>query len=195
MTDALLAGDLPLPPRPDYLRHGTTLTSWLTTTDHKRIAITLRDHHHDLLLHGRRRNHAGSARAVHAERRAADLRHLQQAVLFSRHRHGMVLPGAVDPEYPRQFPVAADDRRTRCGVSAAQSVELVPDHRRRRLHGLCPGCRRRRYRVDLLYALLDDVFEQPCVGRRGRCIRRRFRQHRDRRQLHCDDAYAARTRA
>ena len=39
MTDALLAGDLPLPPRPDYLRHGTTLTSWLTTTDHKRIAI------------------------------------------------------------------------------------------------------------------------------------------------------------
>ena len=39
MTDALLAGDLPLPPRPDYLRHGITLTSWLTTTDHKRIAI------------------------------------------------------------------------------------------------------------------------------------------------------------
>ena len=39
MTDALLAGDLPLPPRPDYLRHGTTVTSWLTTTDHKRIAI------------------------------------------------------------------------------------------------------------------------------------------------------------
>ena len=39
VTDALLAGDLPLPPRPDYLRHGITLKSWLTTTDHKRIAI------------------------------------------------------------------------------------------------------------------------------------------------------------
>jgi cytochrome c oxidase subunit 1 len=39
MTDALLAGDLPLPPRPDYLRDGTTIASWLTTTDHKRIAI------------------------------------------------------------------------------------------------------------------------------------------------------------
>ena len=39
MTDALLAGDLPLPPRPDYLRHGSTISSWLTTTDHKRIAI------------------------------------------------------------------------------------------------------------------------------------------------------------
>ena len=39
MTDALLAGDLPLPPRPDYLRDRTTMTSWLTTTDHKRIAI------------------------------------------------------------------------------------------------------------------------------------------------------------
>ena len=39
MTDALLTGDLPLPPRPDYLRNETTLGSWLTTTDHKRIAI------------------------------------------------------------------------------------------------------------------------------------------------------------
>ncbi|MGY4513514.1 hypothetical protein ACVIN2_006968 [Bradyrhizobium sp. USDA 3650] len=39
MTDALLAGNLPLPPRPDYLRHGSTISSWLTTTDHKRIAI------------------------------------------------------------------------------------------------------------------------------------------------------------
>jgi cytochrome c oxidase subunit I len=39
MTDALTAGELPLPRRPDYLRHKTTLTSWLTTTDHKRIAI------------------------------------------------------------------------------------------------------------------------------------------------------------
>ena len=39
MTDALLTGDLPLPAHPDYLRDGTSLTSWLTTTDHKRIAI------------------------------------------------------------------------------------------------------------------------------------------------------------
>ena len=39
MTDALLAGNLPLRPRLDYLRHGTTVASWLTTTDHKRIAI------------------------------------------------------------------------------------------------------------------------------------------------------------
>jgi cytochrome c oxidase subunit 1 len=39
MTDALLAGDLPFPGRPDYLRHGTTIGSWLITTDHKRIAI------------------------------------------------------------------------------------------------------------------------------------------------------------
>ena len=39
MSDALLAGDLPLPPRPNYLQHGRTIASWLTTTDHKRIAI------------------------------------------------------------------------------------------------------------------------------------------------------------
>ncbi len=39
MTDALLVGELPLPERPDYLHAGQTLRSWLTTTDHKRIAI------------------------------------------------------------------------------------------------------------------------------------------------------------
>ncbi|RXG90240.1 cytochrome c oxidase subunit I [Bradyrhizobium vignae] len=39
MTDAALAGELPFPPRPDYLRAGSTLLSWLATTDHKRIAI------------------------------------------------------------------------------------------------------------------------------------------------------------
>ncbi|MDA9408116.1 cytochrome c oxidase subunit I [Bradyrhizobium sp. CCBAU 45384] len=39
MTDAVLAEELPFPPRPDYLCAGSTLLSWLTTTDHKRIAI------------------------------------------------------------------------------------------------------------------------------------------------------------
>ena len=39
MSDALATGNLPFPPRPDYLRNGRTVTSWLTTTDHKRIAI------------------------------------------------------------------------------------------------------------------------------------------------------------
>ncbi|MBM7486024.1 MULTISPECIES: cbb3-type cytochrome c oxidase subunit I [Bradyrhizobium] len=39
MSDVVLAGELPFPARPDYLRAGSTLASWLTTTDHKRIAI------------------------------------------------------------------------------------------------------------------------------------------------------------
>jgi len=39
MTDAALADELPFPPRADYLRAGSTLLSWLATTDHKRIAI------------------------------------------------------------------------------------------------------------------------------------------------------------
>ncbi|EJW12526.1 Cytochrome c oxidase polypeptide I [Rhodovulum sp. PH10] len=38
-TDTLVAGELPLGERPDYLREGRTVLSWLTTTDHKRIAI------------------------------------------------------------------------------------------------------------------------------------------------------------
>lgn len=39
MTDALSVGELRLPVEKDYLRQETTLSSWLTTTDHKRIAI------------------------------------------------------------------------------------------------------------------------------------------------------------
>jgi cytochrome c oxidase subunit 1 len=39
MTDAALSAELPFPERLDYLREGRTLASWLTTTDHKRIAI------------------------------------------------------------------------------------------------------------------------------------------------------------
>lgn len=36
---SVTTGELPLPVRPDYLHEGSTLGSWLTTTDHKRIAI------------------------------------------------------------------------------------------------------------------------------------------------------------
>ena len=175
MTDALLAGDLPLPPRPDYLRHGTTLRSWLTTTDHKRIAILYAITITVFFFIGGDRDHAGAAGAVHAERRAAHLRHLQQAVLVPRHRHGVVLPDAVHPGHARQFPAAADDRRARRGVSPAQSVQLVSDNRRRRLHALRPDRRRRRHGLDLLYALFDDVLQQPRPGRRGRRVRRRLR--------------------
>jgi cytochrome c oxidase subunit 1 len=39
MSDVLLAGELPYLARPDYLEDGRTVRSWLTTTDHKRIAI------------------------------------------------------------------------------------------------------------------------------------------------------------
>jgi len=39
MTDAVFAGQEPSRPRQSYLTEGHTLWSWLTTTDHKRIAI------------------------------------------------------------------------------------------------------------------------------------------------------------
>ena len=173
MTDALLAGELPLPPRPDYLRDGTTLTSWLTTTDHKRIAILYAITITIFFFMGGAAITAGPARTVHAERRSAHLGHLQQAVLVPRHRHGVVLPGAVDPEHAGQFPAAADDRRARRRLSAAQSVQLVSDHRRRLLHRLRAGRRRRRYRLDLLHALLDHVLQQPRSGGGGGRVRRR----------------------
>src|SRR5689334_12745339 len=39
MTSTTAVGELPLPREPSYLGAGHTLASWLTTTDHKRIAI------------------------------------------------------------------------------------------------------------------------------------------------------------
>ncbi|MEO6780452.1 MAG: cbb3-type cytochrome c oxidase subunit I, partial [Bradyrhizobium sp.] len=39
MTDATLDGELPLSLEPSYLGAGHSLASWLTSTDHKRIAI------------------------------------------------------------------------------------------------------------------------------------------------------------
>ena len=39
MTDIPLNGDLPLELEPSYLNAEHGITSWLTTTDHKRIAI------------------------------------------------------------------------------------------------------------------------------------------------------------
>ena len=70
MTDVLLAGDLPLPPRPDYLRDSITLTSWLTTTDHKRIAILYAITITIFFFMGGGRSR-WSAGAVYAKRRAA----------------------------------------------------------------------------------------------------------------------------
>ena len=132
MTDALLAGDLPLPPRPDYLRHGNDAD---VVAHHDRPQAhrdPLRDHHHALLFHGRRsRSRLVRLELVDAERRPAHLGRLQQAVLVPWHRHGLVLPGAVDPEHARQFPAAADDRRARRRLPAAQPVQLVSHHRRR----------------------------------------------------------------
>ena len=46
--------------------------------------------------------------------------HLQPAVHAARRGHGVVLPGAVDPDHARQFPAAADDRREGRRLSAAQ---------------------------------------------------------------------------
>ncbi|MGY2049807.1 cytochrome c oxidase subunit I [Methylobacterium sp. JK268] len=39
MSDTAALGELPLPTEPDYLRFQQSVWSWLTTTDHKRIAI------------------------------------------------------------------------------------------------------------------------------------------------------------
>ena len=112
-------------------------------------------------LHRRRGGDGHPAGACHAAGRSRHHRHLQSAVHHPRRGDGVVLPHSVDSQHARQFHRAADDRRARSGISAAQSGELVSVHARRRRDALRRVRRRHRHRLDLLHAVLDDVFQQP----------------------------------
>ena len=69
-----------------------------------------------------------------------------------------------------QFPIATHDWRARSGFSAAELAELVRLHRRRAFHALCCRARRRRHRLDVLYALQQYVFKQRRRGNCRRCL-------------------------
>ena len=193
MTDALLAGDLPLPPRPDYLRHGTTVTSWLTTTDHKRIAILYAITITIFFFMG-----GVAITLVRLELFTPNGGLLTSDTynkLFSFHGIVMVWFFLV-PSIPNTLgnfllPLmigAPDVAFPRLNLSSWYLTIAA-----RRLHRLCAGRRRRRYRLDLLHALFDHVLQQPRACRRRRRVRRRLRQHRHRRQLHRHHPHAART--
>ena len=71
-------------------------------------------------------------------------------------------------------------------------AELVPLHRRRRAHAGGALPRRRRHRLDLLHAVLDDVLQQLRGADAGRRLHRRLLVDPHRPQLHRHGAHAAR---
>ena len=117
-------------------------TLWLVADHHRPQAHRhpLRALDHGLLLHRRHRHRHRAARAAHAAAAAcSDRRPIQPAVHAAWHRHGLVLPGAVDPDHARQFPAADDDRRQGRRLSAPQPDVLVPVRDRRRCSPSIPS--------------------------------------------------------
>ena len=103
-----------------------------STTSASRILYLVVDHVHVL------RSAACSRRRMRLDLmtpagRSRAGRHLQQALHVHGVDHGLLLPDPVDPGGARQLLRAADDRRARPGLPAAQPAELVHLHARRRL--------------------------------------------------------------
>ena len=179
----------------NYLEEGHTVASWLTTTDHKRIAILYALSITAFFFIGGIA--IGIVRLELITPQGNLLTDDQYNRLFTLHGIVMVWFFLV-PSIPttlRQFSAADDDRRARRRLPAAQSVVLVPVRDRRRVHHLFGHRRRRRHRLDLLYAVLDFVLQQPRHRRGRRRVRRRIFLDRHRRQFHHHHAHAARARA
>ncbi len=91
-----------------------------TSTDHKRIAILYAIGITGFFFIG---GAAATLIRLELATPAGDLvsrRHLQQALHRARRDHGVAVPDPVDPVGARQLPAAADDRRARPGLSAAE---------------------------------------------------------------------------
>ena len=122
---------------------GATATQLSLTADYEpaRLADDPRSQAHRdsvhlgdyLLLLPRRRRRDPDPHELHRRPTATLLtaETYNKAIHLPRRRHGVVLPDPVDSGDARQFSAAADDRRARRRVSAAESRELVPLHRRR----------------------------------------------------------------
>ena len=138
MTDATLPFVPPLDAGDEsYLDEGHTILSWLTTTDHKRIAILYALSITVFFFIGGVA--IGLVRLELISPTGLFLTSDEYNRLFThpRHHHGVVLPGAVDSRHHGQFHVADDDRRAGRRIPAAQSDVLVSLCRRRGFHHLC----------------------------------------------------------
>ncbi len=178
-----------------YLDEGHTVMSWLTTTDHKRIAILYALSITVFFFIGGVA--IGLVRLELISPTGLFLTSDEYNRLFTIHGIIMVWFFLVPsiPGHHGKFPAADDDRRAGRGVSAAQSAVVVSLCGRGGVHGLCAAVRRRRYRLDLLPAVLVGLFAFQCDSGRRRRLHRRLFLDRDRRQFHRHDPYAALRRA
>ena len=145
-----------------------------------------------LLLHRRHRHRHRAARA--ASRRTALCSATTYNRLFTLHGIVMVWFFLV-PSIPTTLGnfllplmIGASD----VAFPAAQSFSWYLFIAGAAVHRLCADRRRRRYRLDLLHAVLDAVLQQPCDCGRGRRVHRRLFVDRHRRQFHRHHAHAAR---
>ncbi len=119
----------PATTKPHYL-HEHTVSSWLLTTDHKRIGILYMVSITLFFLIG---GAAATLMRLELATPQGDLvtsDHLQQALHIAWSRHGVVFSHSFHPHGARQLPAAVDDRRARCRLPAAESRELVSLHGR-----------------------------------------------------------------
>ena len=136
----------------------TLCLSWLATTDHKRIAILYALSITVFFFIGGAAIASGAARTDQPDRLFLTSDEYNRLFTHARHHHGVVLSGAVNPGHHGKLPAAADDRRARRRLSAPESLFLVSLRGRRGIHRLCADCRRRRYRLDVLSAVLVELF-------------------------------------
>ena len=157
-----------------YLTDGLTLRSWLTTHDHKRIAILYAIAITFFFFIGGAAATLIRLQLATPDRHPHGRRQLQQGLHRPRGRDGVAVPDPVDPLGDGQLHAAAHDRRARPRAAAHQPAELVPLHLRRRLHAAGPLLRRRRHRLDLLHALRDDVLQRLRRAHAGRHLHHRL---------------------
>ena len=148
-----------------YLSDGVSLAKLAADDGPQADRDPLHDLDHGLLLPRRIGGGADPLQPDRARRHDPVSRDLQPAVHHARHHHGVVLPGARRAGHHRQLRGPADAGRARPGVPEAQPAELVSVHGRRHLRAVCLVLRRRRHRLDILHAAVQQLCTGPC--RRG----------------------------
>ncbi len=174
-----------------YLTEGTTLRSWLLSTDHKRIAILYAASITMFFFIG------GAAATLIRLELFTPKGDLVTADTYNRlfTLHGVIMVWFfLVPSIPATLgnfllPLmigAKDVAFPRLNLMSWYLYVVGG-----LLHAGGAAARRGRYRLDLLHALLDALFQQLCAARRLRHLRRRLLVDRDRHQLHRHRPHAA----
>ncbi len=152
--------------RENYLNSNYGIKSWLLTTDHKRIAMLYLVSITAMFWIG-----GFFAMMIRLELLTPQGDLVSSDTynkLFTMHGiiDGVLLPDSVGAGGDRQFRDSVDGGRQGPGLPAGEPAELVHLHAGRDYRLDRDGHRRRRYRLDLLYAVQHYVLQHAC-HRRG----------------------------